>query len=163
MFGGNHIDWNLTSRAKLSTGLSEQDAQRIEHLGTRPQSVSGTVGPELLANRDGGRQTGNAISRRAFDAIQELAGRRREGLDISSLALRIQSIERQAAFSGTAEPADYCQSVVSNLQGDALQVVNSPTFQFNKPGNGHQTDPLNEELLQGRDAIIRPAAVSAST
>jgi len=82
-------------------------------------------------NGDGRWQAGDAIRGGAFEPIQELSGRSGERLYVTTLALSIQCVKGQTAFSGSARPAQYGERAMGNLQCEILQVVDANAFEDN--------------------------------
>ena len=108
----------------------------IGHANTRPEQAhivvnfrnranggAGVAAGGLLLDGDGGRQALYRVHIRLLHQLQELAGIGREALDITTLALCVDGIERQRAFARARKPSDYNELVAGQLNRDVLQVV----------------------------------------
>jgi hypothetical protein len=60
-----------------------------------------------------------------LDALQELAGIRRERLDVAPLAFGINGVEGERRLARTRNPGHHRQLVVRNFEVDVLQVMDA--------------------------------------
>jgi hypothetical protein len=93
------------------------------------------------------RQSRNSVGRRTLNPLKKLPRSRRKGFDIPPLTLCVQSIECQAAFAGTAEPANDRQSLMADSQGHLSEIVDPDPFKLNT-GLGTRQRGTHRKRLQ---------------
>src|SRR5205823_13118053 len=77
----------------------------------------------LLVDGDRGRETFDEVNVRLLHLTEELPRVRGERLDVPSLALGIDRVERERRFSRSREPRDHDELVAGYLDVDVLEVV----------------------------------------
>ena len=101
----------------------EQDPQVVVDLRDRADRGARVPGRRLLIDRDGRTQALDEVDVRLLHLPEELPGVRREGLDVATLALRVDGVERQRRFARPGEAGEDDQGVPGQLQRDVPEVV----------------------------------------
>ncbi|MNN75262.1 hypothetical protein D3C81_1915540 [compost metagenome] len=96
-------------------------------LGDGADRGTRVVAGGLLLDGDGRRQTFDQVDVRLVHQLEELAGIRGQAFHITSLALRVQRIERQRRFARTGQAGDDHQFVARQVQRNVLEVVGAST------------------------------------
>ena len=76
-----------------------------------------------LLDGDGGRDAFNAVHLRLVHAVEELAGVRGEGFDVTALALGEQRVEGERTFARTAQARQNNELVERQVEVELLQIV----------------------------------------
>src|SRR5262245_22709659 len=100
-----------------------QKAKIIVNLSDRSHSRAGTSRGGFLLNGNGRRKTFNGIDVRRFKPVEELPRIGGQRFDVPTLTLRVDGVEGQTRFSGTAKAGDYSQFVARNFDVNALEIV----------------------------------------
>ena len=111
------------------TSLSEQQLQVSQQFCSRAHGAERLREPCCLTHGDGGWNPFDTIYCRTFQLIEKLPGLWRKRFDVTALTFCEQCVERQTAFSGSADSTDHRYGIVMNLQRDSSQVVDSGSFQ----------------------------------
>src|SRR5213593_1958522 len=122
----DNLVWSLlgnrltTLKAMRDAYRGEQKAEIIVNLGNRSDRGprAARCGFLLDGNRRG--KPFDRIDVRGFEAVEKLPRIGRKGFDITPLAFRINGIEGEAGFAGTAQASDYSQFVAGNLDVNTL-------------------------------------------
>jgi hypothetical protein len=80
-----------------------------------------------LADRDGRSNAFDLVDIRFFHAIEELAGIRRQRLDIAALAFGVDRVENERGLPGAGDTRHHRKLEVRKLQGQVLEIVNACT------------------------------------
>ena len=102
---------------------SEQQAQVVINLSYGTNRRPGILGRRLLIDRHGRRQAVNRIQIRLIHLAQKLARIAGKALDIATLALGIDGIERQRTLTRTGKAGNDHELVARNRDIDIAQVV----------------------------------------
>ena len=101
----------------------EQQAQVVVDFRNRADRGARVLGRRLLLDRDRRRQARDRIDVRLLHQLEELAGVCGEALDVAPLAVGVNRIERERAFSRTRKAGDHDQPVARQIEIDRLQIV----------------------------------------
>jgi hypothetical protein len=100
-----------------------QEAEVVVDLGDGPHRRAGVAGRRLLVDRDGRGQPLDEVDVGLVHLPEELPGVRRQGLDVSALALGVDGVEGEARLPRARQPGEDDQAVAGQLEGDGLEVV----------------------------------------
>ena len=112
-----------THRAVWSSGAGVEQAEVVVDLGDRADGRARIARCGLLVDRDGRRQTFDEVDVRLVHLAEELAGVRRQRLDVAALALGEDRVERQRRLAGPGEPREHDQRVPREVERDVLEIV----------------------------------------
>src|SRR5664280_344793 len=101
----------------------EEQPQVIVDLGHRADRRARVPAGALLIDGDRRREAVDLVDVWLLHLAQELAGIRRQALDIAALALGIDRVEGKAALAGPGEAGDDDQAIPRDADRDVLQVV----------------------------------------
>ena len=101
----------------------EQQSQVVVDLGDGPDRRAGVARGGLLVDGDGGRQAVDEVDVGLVHLAEELAGVRRQRLDVAPLALGVDRVERQRRLARAGQPGEDDDAVPRQLEGDVPQVV----------------------------------------
>src|SRR5207244_11994067 len=104
-------------------GAGPQEPQIIIDLRDRADRRTRVTAGGLLLDRDGGRKPLDGIDVRLLHEAEELSRVGRERLDVATLSLSVDGVERQRGLTRSREPRDDGQRVAGDLDGDVLEVV----------------------------------------
>ena len=110
-------------RAVRPADAGEQQAQVVVDLGDRADRRARVAAAALLVDGDRRRETLDRVHVRLVELAEELAGVGRERLDVATLALGEDRVERQRGFAGAGEPGEHHQPVARQADVDILQIV----------------------------------------
>ena len=110
-------------RAVLDADAGVQQAQVVVDLGDRADGRAGVAAGRLLVDRDRRRQALDDVDVGLVHLPEELAGVRRQRLDVAALALGVDRVEGQAGLAGPGQPGEHDQLVAGQLDVDVLEVV----------------------------------------
>ena len=77
----------------------------------------------FLLDRNGGGKPFNRIDIGFPHLLQKLTGVGRQGFDVPALSLRVDGVEGERRFAGTAQASDDNQLVAGDLDVDVLEIV----------------------------------------
>ena len=103
----------------------EEESQVIVDFGGGGDRGARVTGGIFLADSDGRSDAGDFVDFRLFHALKELARVGGEGFDVAALAFRVDSVERERGFAGTADAGDDCKGVVRDVYRDVFEVVHA--------------------------------------
>ena len=113
--------------APRAAGAREEQAEEVVDLGRGAHGgAAGGGGVALLDGHCGGESL-DPVDIRLLQAVEELFGVGRKGLDVAALASREEGVERQGGLSGPRRPGDDRERVPGQVQIDVLQVVLAST------------------------------------
>ena len=118
--GADHL---AALRAVGNADRGVEQTQVVVNLGHRADRRPGIAGHRLLFDRDGGRQPLDRVDVRLLDLVQELAGVRRQRLDVAALSFGEQRVEGERGLARARHAGDHDQSLARDLDRDVLQVV----------------------------------------
>ena len=101
----------------------EQQPEVVVDLGHGAHGRARVAAGALLVDGDGRRQPVDLVDVGLLHLAQELAGVRREALDVPPLALGVDGVEGEAGLAAAGQPGDDGQPVAGHLDRDVLEVV----------------------------------------
>ena len=101
----------------------EQQPHVVVDLGDRADRRARVARRALLVDRDGRRQPVDLVDVRLLHLAQELAGVRRQALDVPPLALGVDRVEGEAGLARARQAGDHDEPVARERDVDVLQVV----------------------------------------
>ena len=110
-------------RAVLDADAGVEQAQVVVDLGDRADGRAGVAAGRLLVDRDRRRQALDDVDVGLVHLPEELAGVRRQRLDVAPLALGVDRVEGQARLARAGQPGEHDQPVARQLDVDVLEVV----------------------------------------
>jgi hypothetical protein len=110
-------------RAVRVTGTCKQQSEVIVDLGYSADCRPGIAAGPFLVDGDSGTEAVDIVDVGLLHPAQELAGVGGEGLDITTLSLRIDSIEGERAFPRSRDTGDYDELVPGYGDVYVLKVV----------------------------------------
>ncbi len=138
-----------TRGAVLHPRTRPEDAHVVVELGDRPDGGARVRRGALLLDGDGRREPAQPFHRGPVQATQELARVRRERLDVASLPLRVEGVEREAALAGPARPRQDDHGVLRQHQVVDPEVMLARARDLDD-GVGARAGPRNPtEALRG--------------
>ena len=123
LLGRLPLDGRPAGRAVRPAGAGVEQAEVVVDLGDRADGGARVLGRGLLVDRDRGRQPLDEVDVGLVHLAEELAGVRRQRLDVPPLALREDRVERQGRLARPREPREHDQGVAGQVEGDVLEVV----------------------------------------
>ena len=120
---GLPLDRRAAGRAVRPAGAGVEQAEVVVDLGDRADGGAGVLGGGLLVDRDRRRQALDEVDVGLVHLAEELAGVRRQRLDVPALALGEDRVERQGRLARPGEPREDDQGVAGQVEGDVLEVV----------------------------------------
>ena len=123
LLGRLPLDRRPAGRTVRSAGAGVEQAEVVVDLGDRADGRARVLGRGLLVDRHRGRQPLDEVDVGLVHLAEELAGVRRQRLDVPPLALREDRVERQGRLSRPREPREDDQRVTREIEGDVLEVV----------------------------------------
>ena len=116
-------DRAVAIRARCSGEPGQQEFQVVIDLGDRPDGRACGFDIVRLLDGDGRGDALDGVDARFVHAVEELPRVGRECLDVAPLALRVDRVERERRFAGTAGTGDDVQASARQVEVDPLQVV----------------------------------------
>ena len=110
-------------RAMRPTRPREQQPQVVVDLGHRPDRRAGVARAGLLVNRDRRREALDVVHIGLLHAAQKLPCVGRERLDVATLPLGVDRVERQRRLARAREPGDHHEPVPWDRHVDVFEVV----------------------------------------
>src|SRR5262249_19806772 len=104
--GGLRADGGAARRTMRVAQPREQDAEVIVDFRNRAHRRARALARRLLFDADRRRQAADVLDLRLLNLAEELPGVGRQRFDIAPLPFRVNRIERERAFAGTARPAE---------------------------------------------------------
>ena len=101
----------------------EEQAQVIVDLGDGADGGARVVRGRLLLDRDRRRQAFDDVDVGLVHQLQELAGIRREALDITPLPFGVERVESERALARAGEAGDDDQPMPRQIEVDVLEVM----------------------------------------
>ena len=117
------LDRRAADRAVGPAGAGVEQAQVVVDLGDGADGGAGVLGRGLLVDRDRGRQALDEVDVGLVHLAEELAGVRRQRLDVAALALGEDRVEGQAGLAGPGQAREHDQGVARKVERDVLEVV----------------------------------------
>ena len=108
-----------------------QHAQVVQDLRARAHGAAGTARCTALFNGHGGGEAVDAVHVGLFQTAQKLTGVAAEAFHVAALAFGVQRVEREAAFSGAAQPCHHSQFFLGNADVDVFEVVDAGALNVN--------------------------------
>ena len=127
---GLGCQWQIVVRAARLADAGKQQTQIIVYLGDGAHGGAWVVRGRFLFNGNSRGEPFDVIDIGLFHHRKELAGIRRERLDIAALTFGVQGIEGQGRLARTRQPGYHDQLVTRQIKVNVLQVVGArPTNQ----------------------------------
>ena len=101
----------------------EEHAQVVHDLGACGDCGTRAARGAALFDGHGRGESVDAVDIGFVQAAQELAGVTAQAFHVAALALRVEGVERQAAFSRPAQACHHREFLLGNAHVDVLQVV----------------------------------------
>ncbi len=117
-------------------GAGVEQPQVVVDLGDGADGGPRVAAGGLLVDRDGGRQALDEVDVGLVHLPEELAGVRRERLDVAPLALREDGVERQAGLPRPGEAGEDDEAVARQVDVDAREVVLTGALDDEAVGHG---------------------------
>ena len=113
--------------AARNAGTRKQHAQVVIDLGDRADRRARVVRRRFLLDRDRRRESLDMIDVGLFHDRQELPGVRRQRLDVASLSLGVDRVERERRFARAGQTRHDDQAIARQIEIDATKVVGAGT------------------------------------
>ena len=110
-------------RAVRSAGAGVEQAEVVVDLGDRADRRARVLGGGLLVDGHRGREPLDEVDVGLVHLPEELAGVRRQRLDVAALALGEDGVERQGRLARAGEAGEDDQRVPGQVERDVLEVV----------------------------------------
>ena len=117
------LELGVVVGAVLHSDARPQQPEIVVDLRDRTHRGPRIAPGRLLIDRDRRRQPLDHIDIRFVHLAEELSGVGTQTLDVPSLALRVDGVERQAALAGAGQTGEHDQSVARQVDADVLEVV----------------------------------------
>ena len=117
------LDLAAAGRAVRVADPGEQEPQVVVDLGDRPDGGPRVAAGALLVDGDGRREPVDLVDVGLLHLAQELAGVRRQALDVAALALGVDRVEGEAALARAGQPGDHDEPVARDRDRHVLEVV----------------------------------------
>jgi hypothetical protein len=101
----------------------EQQSQIVVDLGDRADGRPWVAGGGLLVDRDRGTESLDEVHVRLVHLPQELAGVRRQRLDVAPLPLSEDGVEREAGLSRPGQAGEHDHGVAGQVEAHVAQIV----------------------------------------
>ena len=116
-----------------------QEAQVVVDLGDGPDRRARVARRRLLVDRDGGRESIDAIDIGLLHLPEELSGVRTERFDVAPLSLCVERVEGETGLARPGKARDADELIARQLNGDVLEVVLAGTPNRDRLLDGHPT------------------------
>ena len=120
---GLPLDRRAAGRAVRPAGAGVEQPEVVVDLGDRADRRARVLGRGLLVDRDRGREPLDEVDVGLVHLTEELAGVRRQRLDVPPLALGEDRVERQGRLARPGQPREHDQRVARQVERDVLEVV----------------------------------------
>src|SRR6185295_9411152 len=112
-------------RAEGRADSREQQPEVIEDFGLSCDGRARISSRVLLSNRNRRTDAGDLVDIGLVHSFEKLSGISGQALDITSLTLGVDSVERETRFTGAAYAGDDGEFVERNIDADVSEVMNS--------------------------------------
>jgi hypothetical protein len=136
LLGGLPGDLGPALGAVGDADAGEQQAQVVVDLGDGAHRGPRVARGALLVDGDRRRQALDEVDVRFVHLAQELAGVRRQRLDVTALALGVDGVERQGRLARARQPGEDDQLLPGQLDADVAQVVLTGTPDHQRISHG---------------------------
>src|SRR5581483_3914561 len=130
-----------------------EEAEVVRDLRHRADRRTRAAPRPLLLDRDRRREALDRVAVGLRHLLEELAGVRRQRLDVAALALGVQRVERERGLPRPGEPGDHDEVVARDLDVDVLEVVLAGSANDDRARHGNSYPPSS----------ARTAATASST
>ena len=114
----------LTARRTVRPpGPGEQEPQVVVDLGDGADGRAGVAVGRLLVDGDGRREALDEVDVRLVHLAEELAGVRRQRLDVAALTLGEDRVEREGGLPRPGQPGEHDERVPGQVDRDVPEVV----------------------------------------
>ena len=120
---GLPLDRRAADRAVRPAGAGEEQPEVVVDLGDGADGRAGVLRGGLLVDRDRRREALDEVDVGLVHLAQELAGVRRQRLDVAALALGEDRVEREARLARAGQAGEDDQGVAGQVERDVLEVV----------------------------------------
>ena len=110
-------------RAVRQADAGVEQAEVVVDLGDRADGRPRVAAGGLLVDRDRRRQALDEVDVGLVHLAEELAGVRRQRLDVAALALGVDRVERERRLAGPGQPGEHDERVARQVEDDVLEVV----------------------------------------
>jgi maleylpyruvate isomerase len=117
------LDRRPTGRAVRPAGPGVEQAEVVVDLGDRADRRAGVLRGGLLVDRHRGREALDEVDVGLVHLAEELAGVRRERLDVAALALREDRVEGERRLARPGQSGEDDEGVPREVDRDVLEVV----------------------------------------
>ena len=117
------LDRGATDRAVRPPGAGVEQAQVVVDLGDRADGRARVLRRGLLVDRHRGAQALDEVDIGLVHLAQELAGVRRERLDVATLALCEDRVEGEAGLARAGKAGEHDQGISGQVERDVLEIV----------------------------------------
>ncbi len=117
------LDRGPAGGAVGTSGAGVEQSEVVVDLGDGADRGAGVLGGGLLVDRHRGREALDEVHVGLVHLAEELAGVRRQRLDVPPLALREDRVERQGGLARPRKPREDDQRVTREVEGDVLEIV----------------------------------------
>jgi len=121
-----------------------EQAHVVVDFGGCGDGGTGIAGGVFLLDGDGGGEAIDEVDVGLLDALKELAGVGGEGLDVAALALGVDGVEGERAFSRAGDSRDHGDLSVGDIAADVLQVVGPRAADSDLIVQNESTRPVEE-------------------
>ena len=133
-----------------------EQAQVVVDLGDRADGRPRVARGALLVDRDGRRQALDEVDVGLVHLPEELAGVRRQRLDVAALALGVDGVEGQRRLPRPREAREHDQLLARQLEADVAEVVLAGTADHQRISHGVQGYPARAT----RERMFVPGSVN---
>ena len=123
LLGGLALDRGTADRAVRTAGARVEQAQVVVDLGDRADGRTRVLRGRLLVDRHRGREPLDEVDVGLVHLPQELACVGGQRLDVASLALGEDRVERERGLAGPGQPREHDERVAGQVERDVLEVV----------------------------------------
>ena len=123
LLGRLPLDRGAAGGAVRPAGAGVEQAEVVVDLGDGADRGARVLRGGLLVDRHRGRQPLDEVDVGLVHLAEELAGVRRQRLDVPALTLGEDGVERQRGLPGAGESGEHDQGVPREVQRDVLEVV----------------------------------------
>ena len=118
-------DLAAAEMAVRDADVGEQQPQVVVDLGDGADGRARIRAGRLLLDRDGRRQAVDQIDVRLLHLLEELAGVRRQRLDVAALPFGVDRVEGERRLPRAGQAGDHDQLVAREVDVDVLEVVDA--------------------------------------
>ncbi len=133
---GLALDRGAADRAVRTAGAGVEQAKVVVDLGDRADGRARVLRGRLLVDRHRGREPLDEVDVGLVHLAEELARVGRQRLDVATLALGEDRVERERGLAGPGQPREHDERVAGKVERDVLEVVLARTPDDQLVGHG---------------------------